>query len=167
MTGHGVSEHTLQGGAGEGFGAVADAFAANFDERGEVGAALAVYQHGEPVVDLWAGLADPRTGRAWTATTPAVVFSCTKGVLAICAYLLVEEGRLDLDAPVVRYWPEFGQAGKSEDPRPLAAVSPRRALVAGRAHWRERRCSPGIRSSLPSSDRRRSGHPGPRMPTTR
>jgi CubicO group peptidase (beta-lactamase class C family) len=116
VTNHGDLRPKLQGGTGEGFGAVADAFAANYAERGEVGAALVVYQHGEPVVDLWAGLADPRTGRAWAATTPAVVFSCTKGILAICAYLLVEEGRLDLDAPVVRYWPEFGQAGKSGIP---------------------------------------------------
>jgi hypothetical protein len=46
--------------------------------------------------DLWGGLADPRTGRPWTPSTPAVVFSSTKGVLAIGAYLLVQEGRLDL-----------------------------------------------------------------------
>ncbi len=112
----------------DGFGAVVDAFVANFRERGEVGAALAVYVHGAPVVDLWGGLADPRTGRPWTATTPAVVFSCTKGVLAICAYLLVQEGVLDLDAPVTRYWPAFGQQGKAGDPRPLAALPSRRPL---------------------------------------
>jgi CubicO group peptidase (beta-lactamase class C family) len=100
----------------EGFGAVADTFVANFEERGEVGAALTVYRRGEPVVDLWAGVADPRTGRAWTAETPAIVFSCTKGILAICAYLLVGEGRLDLDSPVADYWPEFGRQGKAGIP---------------------------------------------------
>src|SRR4051812_578504 len=36
---------------------VLEAFVANFDERGEVGAALCVYLDGEPVVDLWGGLA--------------------------------------------------------------------------------------------------------------
>jgi CubicO group peptidase (beta-lactamase class C family) len=41
------------------------------------------------------------------------VFSVTKGVLAICAYQLVEQGRLDLDAPVARYWPEFAARGKA------------------------------------------------------
>jgi CubicO group peptidase (beta-lactamase class C family) len=103
----------VHGGAGAAFAPVVDAFAANFRERGEVGAALCVYQAGVPVVDIWAGVADARTGRAWTATTPAIVFSCTKGVLAIAAYRLVQDGRLDLEAPVVDYWPEFGQAGKA------------------------------------------------------
>jgi CubicO group peptidase (beta-lactamase class C family) len=106
----------IEGGAADGFGPVVDAFVANFRERGEVGAAVAVYRRGEKVVDLWGGLADPRTGRRWTSSTPAVVFSVTKGVLAIGAYVLVEEGRLDLDAPVVRYWPEFGQQGKGAIP---------------------------------------------------
>ena len=68
------------------------------------------------VVDLYGGTADPRTGRPWTPQTPVVVFSCTKGILAICAYLLVQQGRLDLDAPVTRYWPEFGQHGKADIP---------------------------------------------------
>jgi CubicO group peptidase (beta-lactamase class C family) len=103
---------TIEGQADDGFGPVVDAFVANFREHGEVGAALAVYVQGRPVVDVWGGLADPRTGRPWTATTPAVVFSCTKGVLAICSYLLVQDGMLDLDAPVTRYWPTFGQHGK-------------------------------------------------------
>ena len=77
----------VEGGAGAAFGPVVDAFMANFRERGEVGAALTVYLRGERVVDLWGGVADPRTGRAWTSTTPALVFSCTKGVLAIGAYV--------------------------------------------------------------------------------
>ena len=74
---------------------------------------MTVYVHGRRVVDLWGGLADPRTGRPWTATTPAVVFSCTKGVLAVATYLLVQDGRLELDAPVARYWPEFAEHGKA------------------------------------------------------
>ena len=100
----------------DGFGPVADVFRDNFAHRGEVGAAVAVYLRGRKVVDLYGGLADPRSGRPWTADTPAVVFSVTKGIMAICAYLLVQQGRLDLDAPVARYWPEFGQHGKAEIP---------------------------------------------------
>src|SRR5688572_21949018 len=106
----------IEGGASEGFGPVVDAFRANFLERGEVGAGVTVYRRGQPVVDVWGGVADVRTGRPWTRTTPAVVFSCTKGVLAIAAYQLVQDGKLDLDAPVVRYWPEFGANGKAEIP---------------------------------------------------
>jgi CubicO group peptidase (beta-lactamase class C family) len=45
--------------------------------------------------------------------TAAVIFSCTKGLLAICAYFLVQEGRLDLDAPIASYWPRFAAHGKA------------------------------------------------------
>jgi CubicO group peptidase (beta-lactamase class C family) len=102
----------IHGDVDEGYGRVADVFADNFVSRGEVGAAVALQVGGRRVVDLWGGVADGRTGRAWRADTPAVVFSCTKGIVAICVYLLVQQGRLDLDSPVVRYWPEFGQRGK-------------------------------------------------------
>jgi CubicO group peptidase (beta-lactamase class C family) len=94
------------------FEPVLDAFEANFDERGEVGAAVSVYLDGEPVVDLWGGVADPTTGREWTADTIVPVFSSTKGVTAVCVNLLVERGRLDPDARVASYWPEFAAAGK-------------------------------------------------------
>jgi CubicO group peptidase (beta-lactamase class C family) len=102
----------IDGEVDSGFGPVFDAFAANFDLRGEVGAAAAVYLRGRRVVHLWGGIADTRTGRPWTETTPALVFSCTKGVLAVAAYVLVEDGRLELDAPVARYWPDFARHGK-------------------------------------------------------
>ncbi len=103
---------SLQGDVAPGFERVADVFLDNFRSRGDLGSACAVYVAGRPVVDVWAGVADARTGRPWDAGTAAVIFSCSKGVLAICAYLLVQEGRLDLDAPVATYWPEFGGDGK-------------------------------------------------------
>ncbi|WP_433131430.1 serine hydrolase domain-containing protein [Micromonospora sp. CA-240977] len=111
-----VTQPQIHGEVDSRFGRVADVFRDNFATRGEVGAAVAVYVGGRKVVDLYGGIADTRTGRAWDARTPAVVFSCTKGILAICAYLLVQQGRLDLDAPVTRYWPEFGQHGKADIP---------------------------------------------------
>ena len=80
----------------------------------EVGAALAVCADTEPVVDLWAGHADAARTRPWTRDTLVNVFSVGKAVTAMCALQLVEAGRLDLDAPVARYWPEFAQAGKAE-----------------------------------------------------
>lgn len=91
---------------------VADAFTANFEERGELGASCSVYANGRPVVDIWGGIADSRTGKPWLEDTIAVVFSTTKGATAICAHMLVERGELDLDAPVATYWPEFGVEGK-------------------------------------------------------
>ncbi|MGP3950752.1 serine hydrolase domain-containing protein [Streptomyces sp. 7N604] len=100
------------GWADEGFGAVADEFARNFAERGELGAAVAVFVDGRKVVDLWGGTADERTGRPWEKDTAVPVFSCTKGIVSICAHLLAQRGRLDLDAPVADYWPEFARQGK-------------------------------------------------------
>ncbi|MFG3640879.1 serine hydrolase domain-containing protein [Micromonospora sp. NPDC047762] len=111
-----VTEPQIHGDVDDRFGRVADVFRDNFTSRGEVGAAVTVYVRGRKVVDLYGGVADTRTGRQWDAQTSVVVFSCTKGILAICAYLLAQQGRLDLDAPVTRYWPEFGQHGKADIP---------------------------------------------------
>ena len=99
-----------------GFEAVAEAFAVNFAEHGEVGAAVCVFRRGRAVVDLWGGLADRDLGRPWERDTLQLVFSTTKGVAATCVHLLVERGVLDLDAPVARYWPEFAAQGKGEIP---------------------------------------------------
>jgi CubicO group peptidase (beta-lactamase class C family) len=95
---------------------VADTFRANFDKGEDLGAGCCVYVDGRPVVDLWGGVADRETGRPWDRDTIALVASTTKGATAICAHLLVQRGQLDLDAPVTRYWPEFGAADKEQLP---------------------------------------------------
>src|SRR5208283_2210680 len=81
-------------------------------DLGDGGGAFCAYVDGDCVVDLWAGPAGP-TGRAWQEDTRAVVMSSTKGMTTLCAHLLEDRGELDLDAPVVRYWPEFGSEGKA------------------------------------------------------
>ena len=78
----------------------------------EVGAACCVYWNGEPVVDVWGGLADREAGRPWQRDTAALVFSSTKGVTAALVHLLAQRDQLELDAPVARYWPEFAANGK-------------------------------------------------------
>ena len=98
------------------FAAVRDAFVENFAQYGDVGAACCVYLDGRPVVDLWGGVADHTTNRAWDADTPVIVFSATKGVTATAVHLLIERGMLDADAPVASYWPEFAAAGKGGIP---------------------------------------------------
>jgi CubicO group peptidase (beta-lactamase class C family) len=42
--------------------------------------------------------------------------SVSKGILAIAASMLADQGALDFDTPVARYWPEFAQAGKEAIP---------------------------------------------------
>ena len=99
-----------------GFEPVRNAFAANFEQHGDVGAAFCLYHRGEKVVDLWGGVADVETGRPWTEDSIVLVFSSTKGATAVCAHLLAQRGELDLDAPVAEYWPEFAAAGKQDIP---------------------------------------------------
>lgn len=94
------------------FERVREEFERNFKEREEVGASVCVTLEGETVVDLWGGTADLDTGEPWKEDTVSVVFSSTKGATALCAHILASRGLLDIDAPVVEYWPEFGRAGK-------------------------------------------------------
>ena len=84
------------------FAAVRDAFAANFEAGREVGASFAATVDGRPVVDLWGGHADAARTRPWERDTIVNVFSTTKAMTALCAHILVDSGRLDLDAPVTR-----------------------------------------------------------------
>lgn len=105
-----VNQTAMQGRVEAGWGKVADVFRANFDGTpGEVGAACCVYVDGRPV-------ADRAAKRPWDKETIVAVASTTKGAAAICAHLLVQRGELDLDAPVVKYWPAFGAAGKEQIP---------------------------------------------------
>jgi CubicO group peptidase (beta-lactamase class C family) len=98
------------------FARVRDVFAENFRTRDEVGASVAVTIDGKPVLDLWGGHADQSRTQPWARDTLVNVYSTTKGMTAICAHRLVEQGELDLDAPVATYWPEFAQAGKGKVP---------------------------------------------------
>ena len=84
----------INGSVAGGFEKVADAFAENFAQRGEVGAACAVFVGGEQVVDLWAGVADPATGRPYEADTLQLVFSSTKGVVSTAVHQLAQQGKL-------------------------------------------------------------------------
>lgn len=96
------------------FGEVAQAFRENFTEHGEVGASLTLTLNGETVLDLWGGLADAKTQTPWEEDTLCVVYSSTKGAVALAAHTLISQGRLDLDAPVSNYWPEFAKNGKQD-----------------------------------------------------
>jgi CubicO group peptidase (beta-lactamase class C family) len=112
MTISGPNEVLVDGYVADGFEGVRDAFVENLRHRGELGAAFAVMCDGAPVVDVWAGIADRATGERWREDTLQVVFSGTKGLVALCLLMLVDRGELDMEAPVARYWPEFGAHGK-------------------------------------------------------
>ena len=103
----------IDGDVKPGFEPVADAFAGNFDALGELGAAVAVHHDGRLCVDLAAGR-DPVRDRAFTRDTLMMVASCTKGATATCVLMLAAAGVVELDEPIARLWPEFGQSGKAE-----------------------------------------------------
>lgn len=94
------------------FAKVGETFAANFRDRGEIGAAVAVYRHGQKMVDLWGGWADAAQTRPWQQDTIVCMMSVGKGMAALGVWMLIDRGLIDLDAPVARYWPGFAQAGK-------------------------------------------------------
>lgn len=107
-----MSSTTVHGDVEAGLEPVADAFTSNFDERGEVGAACAVWRDGRLVVDLWGGHRDRRRTKPWERDTLVTVFSTTKGVASLAMVVAHSRGLFDLDRPVAEYWPEFAAAGK-------------------------------------------------------
>jgi CubicO group peptidase (beta-lactamase class C family) len=107
---------TMTGMVEPGFEAVRDAFARNFEQNREVGAAFCAHVEGRKVVDLYGGSFDSAGTRPYGPEALQLVFSTTKGATAICANLLAQRGLLDMDAPVSTYWPEFDQADKGSMP---------------------------------------------------
>lgn len=89
-------------------------FAAKLESGEDLGASMAVTIDGEMVVDLWGGWVDQARTVPWTENSIACVFSTTKTMTALAALVLVDQGELELDANVAKYWPEFAARGKSE-----------------------------------------------------
>jgi CubicO group peptidase (beta-lactamase class C family) len=106
--------HGIQGAADSSFACTVRAFSQLFPGKRFGGGALAVYLHGEPVVDVWTGYADRRGTEYWTADTGAMVWSVTKGLASTVIHRLADRRLIDYDVPVAAYWPEFGANGKAE-----------------------------------------------------
>jgi CubicO group peptidase (beta-lactamase class C family) len=94
------------------FDGVRKALAASLDSGADVGASVAVFLHGEPVVDIWGGYVDEAKSARWERDTLTNVWSTTKTMTFVCALMLADRKELDFHAPVATYWPEFAQAGK-------------------------------------------------------
>ena len=102
----------INGNCDSGFGAVKDAFAANFDHNNDVGASVAITLHDELVVDLWGGHQDVAATVPWERDTIINVYSTTKTMTCLSLLVLASRGLVDVDAPVAKYWPEFAANGK-------------------------------------------------------
>lgn len=103
---------TVEGYCDSAFAAVKEVFAENFHRHRETGAAVSLVVEGKPVVDIWGGHTDFRKKRPWREDTLANIYSSTKGITAICAMRLIDQGKLDPDKCVSTYWPEFAKNGK-------------------------------------------------------
>jgi CubicO group peptidase (beta-lactamase class C family) len=107
-----ASPLTVHGFVALGFEPVRAAFEENFARRHELGGGCCVYLDGEPVVDLWGGLRNRRTGEPWERDTMVVVHSATKGLAAMTLAIAHSRGWLDYEERVAHYWPGFAQQGK-------------------------------------------------------
>ena len=115
------------------FAAVRAAFDANLASGADNGASFCATHNGEIVVDLWGGYADEERTRPWERDTIVNVYSTTKTMTALVALMLADQGALDFDAPVARYWPEFAANGKAD-----VKVSHLMSHAAGLSGWKER-----------------------------
>ena len=104
---------TVEGEADSRFSELRAEFQRHLDSGAELGASLAVVDHGNPVVDLWGGFREVERTSRWQRDTITNVWSITKTMTTLAALMLADRGLLDLDAPVANYWPEFAQNGKA------------------------------------------------------
>jgi CubicO group peptidase (beta-lactamase class C family) len=104
----------IQGTCEARFDGVRRTLSASLDSGADVGASVAVYLHGEPVVDIWGGYADRDTKTPWEGDTLTNVWSTTKTMTFLCALMLADRKQLDFHAPVATYWPEFADGGKQD-----------------------------------------------------
>ncbi|GFO39407.1 beta-lactamase domain-containing protein 2-like [Plakobranchus ocellatus] len=95
-----------------GFERVLQIFRENYENGMEKGSSFAAYYKGQPVVNLWGGLADWEVKREWKEDTMGLFYSTTKFMAAITIAHLVERNLLTYEEKVSKYWPEFGQNGK-------------------------------------------------------
>ena len=105
---------TVYGTLAPGFEPVRDVFAENFTNRDELGAAVAAFYRGEPVVDLWGGYRDVAGKHPWEAETMVLVASGTKGMTAAAIAVALSRGEFALDDRIADYWPAFAQGGKDD-----------------------------------------------------
>jgi CubicO group peptidase (beta-lactamase class C family) len=89
-------------------------FQENFQKRGELGAAVSIWQDGKPILELQGGFRDARREQPWTPETIVLVWSATKGIGSACLLHALQENAIDLSRRVIDFWPEFGQNGKGE-----------------------------------------------------
>lgn len=127
-----MSQTEIHGTVDPRFAAVRDAFAQNFTNGDENGAAFCMTLEGKPVVDIWGGYADEAQTKPWQQDTIVNVYSTTKTMTALTALYLADKGALRFEDPVAKYWPEFAANGKED-----VTVAHLMSHSAGLSGWKE------------------------------
>src|SRR6185369_7024388 len=89
-----VTKLEVDGICADRFEPVRAAFRDNLDTGQDIGAAVAIFVDGEPVVDLWGGHFDATYTRPFGPDTIVQCFSSTKTITALCALVLADRGEL-------------------------------------------------------------------------
>ena len=82
----------VQGTTDPKFASVREQLEKNLDVGDDIGASVAVFQHGEPVVDIWGGYQDAEKTVEWQHDTLVNVWSITKTMTFLVALMLAERG---------------------------------------------------------------------------
>ncbi|CAF4612723.1 unnamed protein product, partial [Rotaria sp. Silwood2] len=105
-------DYNIYGITADGWEFVRDFFKENFAELLDFGASVAIYHQGKLVVDLCGGWFDRTRTQPYDNNTLQLVFSTSKGLVAVAVALCVQRGLLDYSDLVTKYWPEYGNNGK-------------------------------------------------------
>ena len=95
------------------FGALADQIAERVEDGTDLGLGVAVIQDGEVLADIRGGWRDKRH-TAHFGNPLISIYSAGKAVLAALIMRAVNDGQIDYDTPVAKYWPDFGAEGKED-----------------------------------------------------
>ena len=98
------------------FKRVREIFADSFENGIEVGAAVAAVVDGKTDLRFVGRACRQGQDQAVDARYARQCLVHDQGNHVDLAHRLVDQGKLDLDAPVAKYWPEFAQAGKEKIP---------------------------------------------------
>lgn len=86
--------------------AVRQIFEENFSLRGEIGAAVSVWRHGEEILSLAHGT-QSKQGAEWTQKTLVPVYSATKALSAATLLLALDRQGLSANTKVTDIWTRF------------------------------------------------------------
>lgn len=102
----------VEGFVADGFEKIEESFREIISQAPDSGAAVSIWREGRNVVNLWGGLADRDAKTPWGEDTKAVVFSSTKGLMALALAQLFQSQKINYGDLVTKFWPEYKSSGK-------------------------------------------------------